>query len=196
MAMGQGNIEFVENKGQWDSRVRYRGAVSNGAFFLRDNGFTMLQYNPADYATAMQILHERGPDAVDERLKVRSHAFHVDFVGASVKSNIEPDKKISTYHNYLTGNDPSKWAGGCNIYQAITIKDIYPNIDLRYYTDNGFLKYDLLVKPGGDVSDIALRYTGVDQLKVKNKELTISTSVGELKESTPYTYQATLTLNT
>lgn len=191
--MGQGNIEFVENKGQWDSRVRYKGAVSNGAFFLRDNGFTILQYNPADYATAMQILHEKGPDAVDERLKVRSHAFHVDFVGASATSSIEPDKKISTYHNYLTGNDPSKWAGGCNIFQAITIKDIYPNIDIRYYTDNGFLKYDLLVKPGGDVSNIALRYTGVDQLKVKNKELTIATSIGELKESSPYTYQATLT---
>lgn len=28
----QGNIEFIENKGQWDSRVQYKGDVSNGVF--------------------------------------------------------------------------------------------------------------------------------------------------------------------
>ena len=50
-----------------------------------------------------------------------------------------------------------------------------------------------LVKPGGDVSNIALKYDGVDKLQVKNKELTIMTSVGELKESSPYTYQAGFT---
>ena len=31
----QGNIEFIENKGQWDSRVQYMGTVSNGAFFSK-----------------------------------------------------------------------------------------------------------------------------------------------------------------
>ena len=78
----------------------------------------------------------------------------------------------------------------CQIYQAITLKNVYPNVDVRYYTDNGFLKYDIIVKPGGDVSKIALKYNGVDKLQVKNRELVIGTSVGELKESSPYTYQA------
>ncbi|MGH2553356.1 MAG: PKD domain-containing protein, partial [Chitinophagaceae bacterium] len=84
---------------------------------------------------------------------------------------------------------PSKWAGDCRIYQAINLYNVYPNIDVRYYTDNGFLKYDIIVKPGGDISKIALKYAGVDQLQTKNKELLIGTSVGELKESSPYTYQ-------
>ena len=39
----QGNIEFIENKGQWDSRVRYKGAVGNGDFFIRDNGVTVVR---------------------------------------------------------------------------------------------------------------------------------------------------------
>ncbi len=75
-------------------------------------------------------------------------------------------------------------------YQAVTLENVYPNMDVRYYTDNDFLKYDIIVKPGGDVSKIALKYNGVNKLQVKNKELVISTSVGELKESSPYTYQA------
>ncbi|HRF20453.1 MAG TPA: hypothetical protein PK977_19875, partial [Chitinophagaceae bacterium] len=77
--------------------------------------------------------------------------------------------------------------------QALTLKDVYPNVDVRYYTSNGYLKYDIIVKPGGDVSKIALKYDGVDKLQVKNKELLISTSIGELKESSPFTYQAELT---
>ena len=48
-AMAQGNIEFIENKGQWDSRVQYKGEVSNGAFFIRSGGFTVVQHNPVDY---------------------------------------------------------------------------------------------------------------------------------------------------
>ena len=124
-----------------------------------------------------------------EKPILRSHAWNVDFLGASPNIQAIPDKAIPTYNNYFIGNDPSKWAADCRVFQGITLKEVYPNIDVRYYTDNGFLKYDIVVKPGGDVSRIALKYEGIDKLQVKNKELMIATSVGDLKESSPYTYQ-------
>lgn len=190
----QGNIEFVENKGQWDSRVRYKGNVSNGNLFIREGGFTVVQHHPGDYAKLQKHLHDKVPQGnpVDNRqsMVMRSHAFHVDFVGASPLIEVIADKPVPGYSNYFIGNDPSKWAQDCRTFQGITFKNVYPNVDVRYYTDNGYLKYDILVKPGGDVSKIALRYDGVDKLQVKNKELLIQTSVGELRESSPYTYQA------
>ncbi|MBL0357139.1 MAG: PKD domain-containing protein [Chitinophagaceae bacterium] len=79
--------------------------------------------------------------------------------------------------------------GDCKIYQGVTYRDMYPNIDVRYYTDQGTLKYDIIVHPGGNINDIALRYDGADKLSVKNKELIIGTSVGDVKELYPYTYQ-------
>ena len=79
--------------------------------------------------------------------------------------------------------------GGFKIYQGITVKDIYPNVDVRYYSNNGGVKYDLIIKPGADISRIALKYKGPDKLEIKNKELVIGTSVGELKELAPYCYQ-------
>lgn len=184
------NIEFIENKGQWDSRVQYKGDVSNGSFFIREGGFTVVQYNPADFSNTMKLLHDKKADVPDEKYMVRGHAFHVDFLGASSHISTKADKPVSSYNNYFTGDDPSKWAGDCRLYQAIALQNVYPNIDLRYYTDNGFLKYDIIVRPGGDVSKIALKYSGVDQLQTKNKELVIGTSVGDLKESSPYTYQS------
>ena len=186
----QGNIEFIENKGQWDSRVLYMGRVSNGSFFIRKDGFTVLQYSPGDFADLYQYIHEGGPTKQAKDVKIRGHAFNVDFLGASPQVKLVPDKQLSTYNNYFIGNDQSKWASGCHLYQAITTQNIYPDVDVRFYTDNGFLKYDIIVKPGADVSKIALKYEGVDDLQVKNKALVISTSIGELKESLPSTYQA------
>ncbi|GAC1705724.1 MAG: hypothetical protein NVS9B7_12250 [Flavisolibacter sp.] len=66
---------------------------------------------------------------------------------------------------------------------------MYPNIDVRYFSEKGILKYDLIVKPGGRVTDIALKYDGIDELRIKNKDLIIPTTVGNLKELAPYTYQ-------
>lgn len=193
-AQSYNNIEFIENKGQWDSRVQYKGDVSNGAFFIRSGGFTVLQHNPQDFANVSLFLHGFNPDhtpvTANDKLVLHSHAYNVDFLGAASTVKTIPDKIVPAYNNYIIGNDPSKWKGECHLYQAISLQNVYPNIDVRYYTDNGFLKYDILVKPGGDISKIALKYDGIDKIQVKNKGLAITTSVGELKESSPYTYQS------
>ncbi len=191
-AQNYNNIEFIENKGQWDSRVKYKGDVSGGAIFIRSGGFTVLQHNPEDWEAFKSIHHNNAskPTSADENLVLRSHAFNVDFIGASPDMQIISDKVIPTYNNYFIGNDPSKWAGQCRIYQAITLKNVYPDVDVRYYTDRGILKYDIIAKPGSDISKVALKYEGADELRVKNKELVVSTSVGDMKESYPYSYQS------
>ena len=198
LAQDYNNIEFIENKGQWDNHVKFKGEVNGGAVFVRSSGFTILQHNQQDYAALQSMTHGHGYDKPPGTIAaksaksfiLRSHAYNIDFVGASPNMQVIPDKAIPTYNNYFLGNDPSQWAGGCRIYQAITLKDVYPNVDVRYYTYNGMLKYDIIAKPGADISKIALKYEGADKLQVKNRELVVSTSVGDLKESFPYTYQS------
>jgi gliding motility-associated-like protein len=196
-AQDYNNIEFVENKGQWDKRVRYKGEVNAGAVFIRSTGFTILQHNREDFAAIESFSHSHANGSLaalkktpDGSLLLRSHAYNVDFVGASPSMQVLADKPVSSYNNYLIGNDPSKWGEGCRIYQGITLHEVYPNVDVRYYTYNGMLKYDIIAKPGADIRKIALKYDGADKLSVKNKELVVSTSVGELRESFPYTYQS------
>jgi gliding motility-associated-like protein len=194
-AQDYSNIEFIENKGQWDRRVRYMGEINSGAIFIRNTGFTILQHQPDEYALIQRMAQH--PDSAglnamrraDGKLTVNSHAWNVDFVGASPQMRLVPDKSLPTYNNYFLGNDPSKWASECKIYQAMTLENVYPNVDVRYYTYNGMLKYDIVARPGADISKIALRYEGVDKIDVKNKELVLKTSLGERRESSPYTYQ-------
>ena len=186
-------IEFIENKGQWNPQVQFMGTISNGSFFIQKNGFTVLQHNSEDLERLQQEMHGHGEngkatkDASANRM--RSHAYKVQFLNAANEPVIVADKGISTYNNYFIGNDPSKWATNCKVFQGITIKNIYPKVDVRYYSHNGYLKYDLIVQPGADLSQIALRYDGVDKLEVKNGELNIQTSVGVARELYPYSYQ-------
>jgi gliding motility-associated-like protein len=188
-----GNIEFIENKGQWDKKVKFRGDVSAGSFFVRGGGFTVLQHNPDDLLEMQDMIHGNKKKGelrqITAPVTLRSHAFHVDFAGAASNAEIIPDKPLDTYNNYFIGNDPSKWASKCKIYQGITVKNVYPNVDVRYYTQGGTLKYDIIANPGADIGKIALRYDGIDKLEIQKKELSISTSVGKLKELSPYTFQ-------
>jgi gliding motility-associated-like protein len=184
------NIEFIENKGQWDSKVKFQGDAGAGSFFIRSSGFTVLQHNESDMTAIRESIHNTGKSgAPNERLILHSHAYNVDFIGASSSVQVIPDKPITTYNNYFIGNDPSKWASNCKIYQAVTVKDVYPNVDVRYYTGNGNIKYDIIAKPGSDLNKIALRYAGADNIEVKNKELRVTTSTAMVKELAPYTYQ-------
>ncbi|HVF98095.1 MAG TPA: PKD domain-containing protein [Flavisolibacter sp.] len=189
-------IEFIENRGQWDSKVQYMGRVSAGAFFVHQDGFTVLQHDTGDWARLTNSLHGHNDDIgastsrqIKDEITVKSHAYRVNFLGGATQPQIVADKPVASVNNYFIGNDPTKWATGCKIFQGITLKNIYPNIDVRYYSGQGSVKYDLIVHPGGNPADIAMKYDGAQGLEVKNKELRIKTSVGELKELDPYTYQ-------
>ncbi len=184
--------EFIENKGQWDKQVKFMTSAGNGAFFLLKNGFTVLQHNPDDMEKVMHKHTGRHPlSEVRHQIKLRSHAYAVQFIGANENPIVIPDKPLPSINNYFIGNDKSKWVTDCKIYGGVTYKNVYPNIDVRYYSNGGaHLKYDIIVHPGGDISKIALQYKGTDKLLVKNKELIIKTSIGEDKELYPYTYQA------
>jgi gliding motility-associated-like protein len=202
-------LQFVQNKGQWDKHIQYKSDMPDGAFFIEKNGYTVLMNNDSDLAKIEEHMHGDNLDSssiIDVKgitaraslssppiqsaaLILHSHAYKVNFVGASDNAVFVSEKPLSTYNNYFIGNDSSKWQSSCGIYQSITCINIYPNIDLHYYTNAGKLKYDFIVHPGGRIEDIKIKYEGADKLEIKDKELVIGTSVGNSKELSPYSYQ-------
>lgn len=184
-------VEFIENRGQWNPKVQFKSNAGDGSFFLQKNGFTVAQYNSQDVAELMEQRHAEGQGKSERRppVRIRSHAYTVEFVG-SLEPVITAEKPILTTSNYFIGDDPSKWVRGAKTYQVITYKNIYRGIDIRYFMDEGAnLKYDFIVHPGANVSDIALRYSGADRLEVRKRELIVSTSLGKNRSLRPYTYQ-------
>lgn len=186
-------VQFIENKGQWKPDIKFMSSAGSGSFYLTKNGFSVIQYNPGDIENIKIRQHEatvKGNTA-QRNIKdtLRRAGYSVEFLNAKLPQII-PDKEVPSVNNYFIGNDPGKWAPNCKIYLAVTYKNIYPNIDLRYYTDaTGNLKYDFIVNPGARIDDIAMKYKGAKDLSVKNRELNIATDLGVNKELKPYTYQ-------
>jgi gliding motility-associated-like protein len=187
-------VQFIENKGQWDSQVKFKSSAGSGSFYLTENGFTVAQYNPDDLENITIKQHEAtsvngAPQRKFADLKVRSNAYSVKFLNAKTPQII-PDKPVPSVNNYFIGNDKSKWASNCKIYLGVTYKNLYPGIDIRYYADDaGNLKYDFIISPGAKIDDIAMEYKGAKKLSIKNRELHIATPLGVNKELKPYTYQ-------
>jgi len=139
------SLEFVENKGQWDSKVRYSGKIANGSFYLQPQGYKILLNNSDDLKAVAELygghktiqLDSTQPNkfsnpnkeypAVDtfKQVVLHSHAYEVNFIGSAENAEIVPDKMMTTYSNYFTGNDPAKWKTDCKIFQAVTYKNIY-----------------------------------------------------------------------
>ncbi len=218
---GQGYLQFVENKGQWDANIRFKGQIATGAFALQKTGYRVLLHNRKDLNQFHETFHPHGSTPQNEQLTkattaklpggqqmerpgeseggggsgtagvLRSHAYEMRFLNANENALIVPDKAIASHENYILGDDPAKWATNCRIFQAVTYKDMYPNIDVRYYTANGVLKYDFIVRPGGDVNRIAMYFDGVESLRLNKGNLVVKTSVDEVTEQSPYTYQLT-----
>jgi gliding motility-associated-like protein len=206
VAQSSNALEFIENRGQWEKQVRFKGDLINGAFFLRNTGFTVVQHSAVDLSNIADQAHghkhkentpvfanssnssKSNPKTPEQNI-LRSHAYNMDFVGANENAEIVPDKVQPGYNNYFLGNDSTKWMGNCRLFQTVTYKNIYPGIDVKYYSDAGNLKYEFIVHPGSDPSKIVMKFDGLEKISVKNNELILKTSVGEVKELYPYTYQ-------
>lgn len=183
----QNSLCFTENKGQWEEQIAFKAKIPAGNLYLEQNKLTYLFYNENDMARMDEIHHGaiKNPSKSDSIINL--HAFHVEFLN-SLPATILGTSKLPNYENYYLGNNPSKWASNVNKYNNVSYQNLYDGIELKFYTKNNTLKYDFIVNPNSDVSQINLKYSGTDNLIVKNGHLYIQTSVNTLIEHKPYAY--------
>ena len=103
--------------------------------------------------------------------------------------SIFKSRKASHYENYFIGNDTSKWASKVGIYNELLYKEIYPKIDFKLYEHETNMKYDFIVKPGGNTRDILIIYEGAENIYTENDNLYVNTSLVDIIENKPFAYQ-------
>lgn len=173
------NLHFKENKKQWHQNVLFAAELKGAVVFLERTGITYVLYDRDD----LEKMHPtQGP------VTIHAHSYKALFIGAQTPSLIEKFEPTQTYYNYFIGNDPDRWATEVRGYSEVYYHDVYPGIDIRFYFANGLMKYDFIVNPGAEASQIKLAYEGVDQLALKNNHLHIQTSVGPVIEMAPVSW--------
>ena len=181
--MGHDGVLFTKNDGQWDGQVRYRAKMTFGNIYLENNGITYHFYDKSRFNRVTHADTSHGP--IEE---IDVHTVKVDFVGSNAQPLLEGSNAMPWYENYFVG-DESKWASQVKSYKEVLYNDLYDGIDLRFYQYGKYVKYDYIIKPGNDPSQIHLAYRGYDAIEIVDGNLIITTSLGTIKEMAPVAYQ-------
>lgn len=111
----------------------------------------------------------------------------VEFTGANPNALITGNELSSEYTNYYMGHCPD---GITHVpsFGKLVVKDLYPNIDLVWKTTGQGLKYEFIVHPGGDPSQISMHYTGAN-ISQNPDSITASTPLGRIRDGSPVSFQ-------
>jgi hypothetical protein len=170
-------LPFEANRGQMNARVRYLARGDGYSLSLTRAGATFVLSAPG---LAPEV---SGP--------VQPHAaVGMKLVGAGRPSAFDGRGRLPGILNYFEGSDPAGWHTGIPTYERVRYRDVYPGTDLVFRGSRGGLEYDFVLAPGADPSEIGLRVTGADGVRLNAEgDLVIGTPVGDLLHRAPAVYQ-------
>ncbi len=200
------NISFTENKGQvmgYDQslhpEVKYSFQQAGTQIFLLEKGiayqFTKV-HQPKGYS---ELMRDKSATKDFEKLQkmqkdIRVETFRMDMslVGANSNAEITREGKSEDYTNFYNLNVLDVYS-----FSKITYHDIYPGIDWVVYANEQSIKYDFVLHPGANTSQIKMQFMHQEGLKInKDGSLTLKNRLGEITEKTPVSFQNNKTINT
>ena len=191
--MQQVPAAFIQNRGQWDPRVRFKAKLGPMTAFLENRGWTI--------KVEKRVYEKRGRErgrlakAKRPRIKeIRGAVVRMRFSDASGHPDLVAENEVHGYYNYISGADSSTWQSRVPGYTSVRYEKVYPGVDLRVRETGGKLEYDLLVSRGADLSQVNLLVEGSEGLELKSDgSLIIKTALGPLVQPPPDTWEVTAT---
>lgn len=186
-------LYFIENKGQWHEDVLFLCRMGGLDAWITKYGVNYSFY---------KIEHKQRPEGEEsqafrskfehgfEHEKFLGHRVLFELQGRNLSPKPEGRQKLEGYHNYFIGNDPSKHVSFVGLYGEVWVKNVYDGIDMRYYFEEGYLRFDFVVNPGADASKIRFKLKGADDVYLKSgKKLAFTTRFGEVMMADLRTFQ-------
>lgn len=177
--LGISNGTFERNDGQFKGDIAYKYASSTASVeFYKDKIIFGIR----------KVKRAHNPANIEEPMLFDYLVWSVDLVGSQTTAILAVGDVESSNVSYFRAN--SKRVSK-NTAKEIVYTDVYPNVDLRFYTNtNGELKYDFILQPNAHLSDIQLKYTGVRNLEISDSgSLVYETDWGTIEEQKPYSYK-------
>src|SRR5690554_1554923 len=186
-------LSFEENAGQvrdqnWQARpdVLFSGETHGLNFHLRNNG---ISYQIVSFEKPANNV-ERAMHS-DEPTPREFSIYRVDLNWINANENIEvvPGKDMEGYNNYYNvpeGNDPALMV---KKFEDVRFRDVWPGIDLLYFSNDGTLESDWLLEKAEDYTQIAFEIAGAEVSSDNDGYLIMETPFGEIREGKLAVYQ-------
>jgi PKD repeat protein len=184
---------FVENKGQWNEDVKFLARLKALNFWVTKSKIVFDFYqieseqnkkteNPGNLVSKIENVN-----FLNRKGCVIEMSFSTDPAKTfSVKGNA----KQEGYLNYLLGSSSAEPVTYVSKFSEIYLSKVSEGIDMKIYFDQGYLRYDLIVSAGADLSQFKIILNGQDGLSVSNEnELEFMTSLGQIFHKDLNAYQ-------
>jgi len=122
------------------------------------------------------------PDEGERRIVSFEESFPVRFVNPTDSMTIEASDQKS---NYVIQHGKIKQ----NCYERIIYRNVWPHIHMEFtIPEKGGIKYDIILDPDANVSDIQLDYSAAKNLSLIDGNLEVTSALGTWTEHAPLTY--------
>ena len=193
---------FIENKGQiidqnnnLNPAVKYLWNGNGMKVQLKINSFSyeVLKTIPNNLIQLTNNIHGKHKFRLN-LITVFSHRIDIELLHANPSPQIIAEEQSKDYLNYYTTATPEAGVTNVHHFTKVTYQNIYPNIDLEFVLEAAnqqTFKYNFIVRPGGRVSDIQLKYNGAKSTELTaSGSLNIVTAYGNVEERIPSSYIA------
>lgn len=179
---------FIENKGQWTYNAQYKAELPGAILYINSGEVLFDTWDvkmQGDYFHAAKF----GESLSGFPTQQSRHSYKQLFVGTSSSSTFLPSNPSDEHYNFFLGNDSARWVSGLKKFQFLSNQNIYPGIHMVYVFSQNQLKYNFHVSAGQDASKIRWTYEGIDKVLIRNEELILQTSLGDVRERKPIAWQ-------
>ncbi len=123
----------------------------------------------------------------------RYNTFTILFRGSRGFSSYEKIKPFETKRNFIDARSSEQNITNVSSYGEILLKNIYPDIDLRLYSqESGQMEFDWIVAPYADASMIKMKFEGQKKLSIDTSgNLEINLAMGSFHIHLPESYYIT-----
>ena len=180
--------QVTDQKGHLRSDILFTAHDRTAHLFITATGI--------DYQfTKVKGLNPDKPGS-NEKAIIQTYKFSLTLAGANPRPQIIREQKNTFTENFYLAHCPGGITG-VKTYEKLVYRDVYPGIDWILYSNGQHLKYDFIVRPGGDPAQIKLKVNDAANVSIdRNGELVMKTSLGEVREKKPVSFADNKTVPT
>jgi hypothetical protein len=180
-------FSFLENKGQWDSRALFMSPLPGQTYWVTREGIKI-----DFYRLQRKLDGNGGPGTTgvkkEEKYDRVGTVVNFKFVGAGTSSEPWGYDATSTKYDFFVGGE-NQHARGIQAFKEAYVKSLYPGVHLRSYYDGTQTRYDIIVEPGRDPSQVMFDVLGADSVRIEDKKLVLNTYIGPIEQGKIFAYQ-------
>jgi len=173
----EASVWFEPNRGQVGGQTDWTARAAGAWLFLTSNEVV--------YALPPETHFD--PKKTPGVPTAKTTNVHMKIVGGRRATGVG-EKPLSSYSNYFLGKHENEWFTGVPHFGQVRYPEVYPGIDVVFYTTGRNVEYDFIVKPGADPSVIELKFDGTVRVDDKG-DLSISAEGKSFRQHRPRVFQ-------